>query len=252
MWNFSGKTVLVTGGSRGIGRACVLAFAKGGASVAINYNRSDAAAQETLNSARALSSNCQIFRADASKLDQVNVMIADVVKYFGKIDILVNAAGVLRRTPFLEIAESEWDWVLDINLKGYFLIAQAVAKQMVEQNTGGVIVNISSNNQERAATLLTHYNVSKAGVAMLTKTMANELAPYRIRVNNVAPGLTETDINRKDIANKEWREARLARIPLKVIAKPEEITGAVLFLASDEAKLITGSTVWVDAGATIS
>jgi glucose 1-dehydrogenase len=251
MWNFSGKTVLVTGGSRGIGRACVLAFAKSGAQVAINYNRSEEEALKVLETSRTYS-NSQIFRADTSKVSQVSAMVADVVKYFGKIDILVNNAGVLRRTPFLEITESEWDYVLDVNLKGYFLVGQAVAKQMVEQNTGGAIVNISSNNQERAATLLTHYNVSKAGVAMLTKTMANELAQYRIRVNNVAPGLTETDINRKDIANKEWRDARLARIPLKIVAKPEDLTGAVLFLASEDAKLITGSTVWVDAGATIS
>jgi len=251
MWNFSGKTVLVTGGSRGIGRACVLAFAKSGAQVAINYNRSEEEALKVLESSR-MFSNSQIFRADTSKIAQVSAMIADVVKYFGKIDILVNNAGVLRRTPFLEITESEWDYVLDVNLKGYFLVGQAVAKQMVEQNTGGAIVNISSNNQERAAILLTHYNVSKAGVAMLTKTMANELAQYRIRVNNVAPGLTETDINRKDIANKEWRDARLARIPLKVVAKPEDLTGAVLFLASEDARLVTGSTVWVDAGATIS
>jgi glucose 1-dehydrogenase len=251
MWNFTGKTVLVTGGSRGIGKACVLAFAKSGASVAINYNRGEEAAFKTLEESRSFS-NSQIFRADTSRIDQVNSMVADVVRYFGKIDILVNNAGVLRRTAFLEITESEWDLMIDVNLKGYFLVGQAVAKQMVEQNAGGVIVNITSNNQERAAMLLAHYNASKAGVAMLSKTMANELAPYRIRVNNVAPGLTETDINRKDVANKEWREARLARIPMKVVAKPEDITGAVLFLASDDAKLVTGSTVWVDAGATIS
>ncbi len=251
MWNFSGKKVLVTGGSRGIGRACVLAFAKSGADVAINYNRSEEEALKVLEMARAFS-NSQIFKADTSKFDQVNAMVADVVKYFGKIDILVNNAGVLRRTPFLEITESEWDYIMDVNLKGYFFVSQAVAKQMVEQNTGGAIVNVSSNNQERASMLLAHYNVSKAGVAMLMKTMANELAPYRIRVNNVAPGLTETDINRKDVANKEWIEARLSRIPLKVVAKPEDITGAVLFLASDDAKLATGSTVWIDAGATIS
>jgi glucose 1-dehydrogenase len=251
MWNFSGKTVLVTGGSRGIGRACVLAFAKSGAKVAINYKRNEEEALKVLEAARETSSS-QIFKADTSSREQVNSMISDVVKYFGRIDILVNNAGVLSRAPFLEITESEWDWVIDVNLKGYFLVSQAVAKQMVEQNTGGAIVNISSNNQERAGALLAHYNVSKAGVAMLTKSMANELAPYRIRVNNVAPGLTETDINRKDISNKDWREARLARIPLKVVAKPNDITGAVLFLASDDAKLMTGSTVWVDAGATIS
>src|SRR5579862_1886735 len=241
MRDFSGKTVLVTGGSRGIGRACVLDFARGGADVAINYNKSQEEAQKVLEEARALGVKAQIFRADTSKSDEVNKMVQEVVDYFGKIDILINNAGVLARTPFLQISESEWDWVLDINLKGYFLVSQAVAKRMVEHNTGGAIVNISSNNQERAAMLLTHYNVSKAGVAMLTKTMANELAPYRIRVNNVAPGLTETDINRKDIANKEWREGRMARIPLKIIATPEDISKAVLFLASDEAKMATGT-----------
>jgi glucose 1-dehydrogenase len=223
MWNFSGKTVLVTGGSRGIGRACILAFAKSGADVAINYNRGEEEALKVLETARNFAKKAQIFRADTSKIDQVSAMVADIVKYFGKVDVLVNNAGVLRRTPFLQITESEWNWILDINLKGYFLVSQAVAKQMVEQNTGGSIINISSNNQERAAGLLAHYNVSKAGVAMLSKSMANELAPYRIRVNNVAPGLTETDINRKDLANKEWRESRLARIPLKVVATPDDI-----------------------------
>jgi glucose 1-dehydrogenase len=252
MRDFSGKTVLVTGGSKGIGRACALAFARNGADVAINYNKSEEEAQKVLEEARAHGIKSQIFRADTSKSDEVNIMVKNVVDYFGKINILVNNAGVLKRTPFLQLSESEWDWVLDINLKGYFLVGQAVAKQMVEQKSGGAIINISSNNQERAAANLVHYNVSKAGVEMLMKTMAFELAPYGIRANNVAPGLTETDINRKDIANKEWREARMARIPLKIIATPDDITGAVLFLASDDAKLSTGQTVWVDAGATIS
>ena len=151
MRDFSGKTVLVTGGSRGIGRACVIAFARNGADVAINYNKNEGEAQKVLGEARALDVRSEIFRADTSKSDEVNKMVKDVVEYFGKINILVNNAGVLRRTPFLQITESEWDWVLDINLKGYFLVGQAVAKQMVEQNTGGAIVNISSNNQERAA-----------------------------------------------------------------------------------------------------
>ena len=113
-------------------------------------------------------------------------------------------------------------------------------------------MNISSNNQERVAANVAHYNVAKAGVAMLTKSMALELAPYGIRVNNVAPGLTDTDMNHKDIANPEWREGRMARIPLKVIATPEDVTGAVLFLASDDANLTTGTTVWTDAGGMVS
>ena len=123
---------------------------------------------------------------------------------------------------------------------------------MVEEKIRGSIVNISSNNQERVAANVAHYNVAKAGVAMLTKSMALELAPYGIRVNSVAPGLTETDMNRKDIANPDWREGRMARIPLKVIATPEDVTGAILFLASDDAKLTTGTTVWTDAGGMVS
>jgi len=251
-YKFAGRTVLVTGGSRGIGRACAIAFARNGADVAINYNKNEQAAKDVVEAATDFRIKCQSFRADTSKSNEVNDMVMNVVDKFGKIDILVNNAGVLKRTPFLQISEDDWDWIMNINLKGYFLVGQAVARQMVEQKTRGVIVNISSNSQERASPNVAHYNVSKAGVAMLTKSMAVELAPYGIRVNNVAPGLTETDINRKDIANKEFREGRLARIPLKMIATPEDITGAVLFLASDDAKLSTGQTVWVDAGSTIS
>jgi glucose 1-dehydrogenase len=179
-------------------------------------------------------------------------MIQDVVSQFGKIDILVNNAGVLTRTPFLQLSEADWDWIMDVDLKGYFLVGQAVARHMVSEKIRGNIVNISSNNQERVAPNVAHYNVAKAGVAMLTKSMALELAPYGIRVNNVAPGLTETDINRKDIANPEWREGRMARIPLKIIATPEDVTGAVLFLASEDAKLSTGTTIWTDAGGMVS
>jgi len=249
---FAGKTVLVTGGSRGIGRACAIAFAKNGADVAINYIKSEDEAKEVMRAAEDAGVKSQIFRADTSKSSEVGAMVDAVFSGFGKIDILVNNAGVIKRTPFLQISEEEWDWIVKVDLKGYFLVGQTVARHMVEEKIRGSIVNISSNNQERVAANVAHYNVAKAGVAMLTKSMALELAPYGIRVNNVAPGLTETDLNRKDIANREWLEGRMARIPLKIIATPEDVTGAVLFLASDDSKLTTGSTVWTDAGGMVS
>ena len=139
------------------------------------------------------------------------------------IDLLVNNAGVLKRTPFLELDEAEWDWVLDINLKGYFLVGQAVARRMAARGAGGAIVNVSSAGQAVAAPSLAHYCVSKAGVEMLTKQMALELAPHRIRVNAISPGLIETDMNREDIADPAFRERRMARIPLKEIGAPEDL-----------------------------
>ena len=168
------------------------------------------------------------------------------------IDLLVNNAGVLKRTPFLELEEAEWDWVLNINLKGYFLVGQAVARRMAARGAEGAIVNVSSAGQAVASPSLAHYCVSKAGVEMLTKQMALELAPHRIRVNAISPGLIETDMNRQDIADPAFRERRMARIPLKEIGAPEDLVAAVVFLASNqEARLITGASLFIDGGQTI-
>jgi len=245
-----GKIALVTGGSRGIGRGIALAFAKEGASVAINYVSDDAAATKTTKEIRSLGGKSQCFRADTSSVEQVQEMISRVLEEYGLIDILVNNAGVIRRTPFLEISEEEWDLIMRINLKGYFLCGQAVARHMVERRQGRII-NIASANQIIASPNVTHYSVSKAGVAMLTKQMAVELAPYKINVNGIAPGLIETDLNRKDLANPEYRQTRLSRIPLGIIGKPEDIAGAAVFLASDDSRLVTGTTIFVDAGVSI-
>ena len=172
--------------------------------------------------------------------------------FLGGLDILVNNAGILNRTPFLEIDEEEWDAIQGVNLKGYFLVGQAVARRMVEAGTAGALVNVSSAGQAVAAPNLTHYCVSKAGVEMLTKQMALELAPHGIRVNAIAPGLIETDLNRADIARHEFRERRLARIPLGEIGVPDDVVGAVVYLASnEEARLVTGASLFVDAGQTI-
>jgi NAD(P)-dependent dehydrogenase (short-subunit alcohol dehydrogenase family) len=166
--------------------------------------------------------------------------------------LLINNAGVLKRTPFLEISEEEWDWTLNTNLKGYFQVGQAVAKKMVARKIQGGMVNVSSAGQIVAAPNLTHYCVAKAGIEMLTKQMALELAPHKIRVNAIAPGLIETDLNRADIADPAFRQRRMARIPLEVIGVPEDVVGSVVFLANDqESRLITGASVFIDAGQTI-
>jgi len=244
------KVALVTGGSRSIGRAIALGFAREGAAVAVNYRDDARDASEVVELAGQYGEAMAV-RADTSNRGEVDRMIDGVVERFGRLDILVNNAGVLTRTPFLEITEEEWDRIVAVNLKGYFLCAQAAARVMVDQGSG-VIINISSTNEEIPSPNLTHYASAKGGVRMLTRQLALELAPYGIRANAIAPGLIETDMNRSDIAEEAFRSRRLSRIPLKIIGTPEDIVGAAIFLASDESRLATGSTIFVDGGALIS
>lgn len=244
------RVALVTGGSRGIGRAIAVGFAREGADLAVNYRSHEAEARAVADEIRALGRRAVTVKADVASAAEVQAMVARVVEEFGRIDILVSNAGVLKRTPFLELTETEWDWVLDTNLKGAFLVGQAVAREMVKRRSG-VIINISSIGQQLAAPNLTHYNVSKAGVGHLTRQMAFELVGHGIRVNAICPGLIETEINRKDLAREEFRSVRLAGIPMKVIGKPEDVVGTAVYLASDDSRLVTGTHVVVDAGTTM-
>lgn len=249
----AGRRALVTGGARGIGRAIAVALAREGADVVVNYRGHKDEAEQVVAEIRKLGRRSRAVQGDVAVRAEVERVVAEAVAELASLDLLVSNAGVLRRTPFLQIEESEWDWVLDTNLKGAFLVGQAVARHMVERGISGAIVNVSSVNQRLAAVNLAHYTVSKAGVGMLTQAMALELAEHGIRVNAVCPGLIETDINRDAIARPEFREARLPRIPLKVIGTPEDITGTVILLASnEEARLMTGATVFVDGGVTIA
>ena len=251
MTSLEGKVALVTGGSRSNGRAMALGLADHGADVAVNYVAHPEAAEEARRAIEAKGRRAIAVRADAARRDEVEAMVRRVREELGPIEILVNNAGVLKRTPFLEISEEEWDWLLDINLKGYFLVGQAVARTMVEDGVKGSIINISSAGQQLAAPNLTHYCVAKAGIGMLTRQMALELAPHGIRVNAIAAGLIETDLNRHDLQNPEFREFRLSRIPLKVIGKPEDLVGTTVYLASDASALVTGAAIFVDAGQSI-
>ena len=247
-----GKRALVTGGSRGIGRGIALGLAREGADVAVNYLHARGDADSAVREIAKMGRGAVAVQGSTSSRADVERLVSEAHDALGGIDILVNNAGILKRTPFLEIGEQEWDAILNVNLKGYFLTGQAVARRMVDAGTRGAIVNVSSAGQAAAGPNLTHYCVSKAGVAMLTRQMALELAPRGIRVNAVAPGLIETDLNRADIAQDEFRKGRLARIPLGLIGAPRDVVGAVVFLASnEEARLVTGASLFIDGGQTI-
>jgi NAD(P)-dependent dehydrogenase (short-subunit alcohol dehydrogenase family) len=246
--DLTGQRAVVTGGGRGIGRALALGLARSGADLAVVYQQNAAAAEQTANDAQALGVQAMAVQADTADQAQVARMVESVVDRLGGIDVLVNNAGTLSRHPFLDLTFEEWRRVLSTNLDGYFLVGQAVARHMVDTRRRGAIVNVTSGNQSVLAPNGTHYVVSKTGAWALTRQMALELAPYGIRVNAIAPGLTETDINRADLANLEYRRARLERIPLDMMGEPEDQVGALLYLVSDAARYVTGTAVVVDGG----
>lgn len=251
MMRLRDKAAVVTGASRSIGRAIAVAFAREGADVVVGYRTNEAAARETAAEIEGTGRAALAVRADTSVPGDAERLAAAALERFGRIDVLVNNAGVLKRTPFFEITEREWDRIMAVNLKGYFLCAQAAARTMAERGSG-VIVNVSSVSEELAGVNLTHYCCAKGGVRMLTRQLALELAPYGIRANGIAPGLIETDLNREDIADPEFRDYRLSLTPLKRIGVPEDVAGAAVFLASDESRMATGSTIFLDAGQSVT
>jgi NAD(P)-dependent dehydrogenase (short-subunit alcohol dehydrogenase family) len=233
------RRALVTGGGRGIGRAIALALAEAGVRVAVGY-RADADA--------ARSAGEVAIQGDTADPAAARALVASTVAALGGLDILVNNAGILVRRPLLETGDDDWARTLAVNVGGYFDVARAAAAVMRE---GAAIVNVSSANALRPSPGAGAYAVSKAAVSMLTRQLALELAPRRIRVNEVCPGLVETDLNRRDLARPEFRQSRLARIPLGEIGRPQDVAGAVLFLCSDAARLVTGASLLVDGGAAV-
>ena len=243
----AGKVVLVTGAQQGIGRAMASEFAGAGADVAINWLDDESAAQAVAEQVRAQGRRAQLVRADVGELQQVQAMVASTLEGLGPIDVLVNNAGVFPRVPFLEITERDWDHVIDVNLKGSCFCAQYVAKAMISAARPGSIVNISSGAALRGSPRGVHYSASKGGMLSLTRAMALELAPHRIRVNAIAPGLTDTAQPRYGSSEAEIAEMAHA-IPLGRMAQPEDIARAAVFLASDNARFITGQTLHVNGG----
>jgi NAD(P)-dependent dehydrogenase (short-subunit alcohol dehydrogenase family) len=243
-----GKVALVTGAQQGIGRAIALALARDGADVGINYLDDPGAAEAVAAEARALGRRAVVVPADVARATDVDAMLATVSRTLGVPDVLVNNAGIFPRVAFLDMSEREWDHVLAVNLKGSFLAAQAAARAMVAGGRRGAIVSLSSV-AIRGVPLGVHYAASKAGLVGLTRAMALALAPHGIRVNAVAPGLTDTAQPRSGNTDAELISIARATIPLGGrMAEPSEIASVVTFLASEEARFVTGQLVHVNGG----
>jgi 3-oxoacyl-[acyl-carrier protein] reductase len=240
-----GKRAIVTGGSLGIGAAIARELARQGANVALNYRRHDAEAKQVVAEIEALGRKGLAVQADVASFADAQRMVAQVAEAFGGLDILVNNAGINRDSVIWKMTESQWDEVLDTNLKGYFNYIRAVVEIFRAQNSGK-IVNITSINGLRGKFGQTNYSAAKAGIIGLTKALARELGRSSVNVNAVAPGLIETDMM-KDAPPKVI-EAALAEIVLGRLGKPEEVAAVVAFLCSEAARHITGHVIQVDGG----
>jgi NAD(P)-dependent dehydrogenase (short-subunit alcohol dehydrogenase family) len=243
----SDKIVLVTGAQQGIGEAIALRCAAAGADVGVNWLDDEGAANRIADKIRAAGRRALTVQGDVGRLAEVEAIVARVDDRLGPIDMLVNNAGVFPRVPFLELSESDWDYVLDVNLKGTCFCAQAVAKRMVAAGRPGAIINLTSGAAYRGSPRGAHYCASKGGVVSLTRQMALELAPYRIRVNAIAPGLTDTAQPRYGSSEEEIA-ATAQTIPLGRMAEPDDIARTAVFLASDEAGFTTGQILHVNGG----
>ncbi len=245
MGRFEGKSAIVTGASRGIGREIALQLAKEGARIAVNYSGSKDKADEVVEQITTAGGEAFAIQADVSDSNSVKKMVDMTIEVFGSVDILVNNAGITRDNLLVRMKEDEWDDVININLKGVFLCTKAVTRQMMRQRSGKIvnvasIVGISGNAGQA------NYVAAKAGVIGFTKTTAQELAARNINVNAVAPGFITTDMT--DALNEDMKNQMLANIPLGKLGSPENVAKTVMFLLSEDAAYITGQTIHVDGG----
>jgi glucose 1-dehydrogenase len=240
--------VLVTGSAQGIGRAIAVRLAQEGARIVVEDRLDSAMAEQTLDAVRATGSDGCVIAGDVGRVDDDRAVIERAVAQMGRIDVLVNNAGVERRAAFLDVTEADYDLVMNVNLKGAFFLTQAFVRHLRETKRGGRIVNVSSVHEELPFPHFTSYCASKGGMKMMMRNLAIELAPLGITVNNVAPGAVGTPINQQLLADKAQLAALVANIPLGRLANPAEIANAVLFLASPESSYVTGTTLFVDGG----
>lgn len=253
MFSLEGKVALVTGASRGIGRAVSIGFAKAGARVVLS-SRKQADLDNVAAEIKKLGGEALPIAAHAAKADEINNVVSAIVAKYGKIDILFNNAGTSPAVgPIIDAEERLWDSVMNLNLRGYWLMAKAVAKIMIDRKNGGSIINCGSVDAIRPEKYVGVYAISKAGVVMLTKVLASELGEYNIRVNSLCPGATRTKlVESQFVIWPDKLQEFKKHIPLRRMAEPEEMVGACIYMASDAASYLTGHEIIVDGGMLIS
>jgi glucose 1-dehydrogenase len=244
------KTAIITGSSQGIGRGVAERFGREGANVVINYIGNLEMANEVKSIVEANGGRAIAVRGDISKTPDIDGLFAAAVEAFGAVDILVNNAGVERHAPFWEVTEDDYEFVMNVNVKGTFFASQAMARHLIATKRRGKIINVSSVHEDLPFPNFTAYCVSKGGVRMLTRNLAVELGQFGINVNNIAPGAIETPINRKLLNDPMKLNYLLGQIPLNRLGQTDDVAGVAVFLASDEADYVTGSTFFVDGGLT--
>ena len=244
----AGKVVLITGASSGIGKATAIEMGRQGADVVVNYIGQADPANQVVKEIQNGGSKAVAIEADVSRGDQVRQMIQQAVEKLGKLDVLVNNAGIEYDTPFLDKTEEEWDKVIAVDLTGPFLCAQAAAREMVKRGEGGTIINISSVHEDIAFPGHIDYCAAKGGLRMMCRDMALELAPHHINVVNVGPGAIATPINTATLTNPKAKQELIDEVPLGRIGSPEDVASLVAYLASDAASYITGTSVFIDGG----
>ena len=242
------KVAIVTGSSQGIGQAIAVRLARDGLNIAIDYRTHADGAEETLRQVETAGARGVIVKADLSLVSEINHLVEQTLATFGRIDILVNNAGIEKRNDYWDVSESEYDAVMNVNLKAVFFVTQQVVRHLQAEKRPGKIINISSVHEELPFPHFASYCMSKGGLKMMTRNLAIELAPFGITVNSVAPGAIETPINKTLLNNPSKLKALLDNIPLKRLGQPRDVAEAVAFLASDKSDYITGTTIFVDGG----
>ena len=243
-----GKVVAITGGNQGIGLGIAQRFVQEGAAVSICYLSDKAGTEKTVEGLRANGAKAIAMQADVSKLADGQRFVEETAQQLGEIDVLINNAGVEKRAEFWEVTEADYDFVLNVNLKGLFFITQAFVKHQMQAKAGGKIINLSSVHEELPFPHFATYCASKGGVKMLTRDLSIELAPLGITINSIAPGAIETPINKALLNDPVKLKALLENIPLKRLGEPRDVASVAVFLASDESSYITGTTIFVDGG----
>ncbi len=243
-----GKVAVVTGASSGIGKSIALEFGRSGASVVVNYHGHQEDAEDVVKQIADAGSKAIAVQGDVSQQEDVCNLVAQAVEHFGKLDIMVNNAGIEQKMPFLDTPLEVWQKIIAVNLTGTWLGCQESARQMVRQGGGGRIINISSVHEELPMPTNAPYCAAKGGMRMLMRTIAVELAPHGITVNNIAPGAIDTPMDANLKHDPKLMSQLLSEIPLRRMGKPEEVAKLAAFLASDDAAYITGSTYFIDGG----